>query len=181
MSELSGPEAAASDDKDWTWTTRQRCPECGFDPAQFPPERFPTAIAELAGRVVEALGAPGASSRPDPTTWSKVEYAYHVADVCEVMAQRLAAILGAAPAAAEFASWDGEAAAVERRYWRATPAETADLLRDQAQAAAETFALPVGQQWQLRGLRGDGVEFTAATLGLYLLHELAHHAHDVGA
>jgi len=29
-------------------------------------------------------------------------------------------------------------------------------------------------------VRSDGATFTALTLGRYLLHDLAHHLHDVG-
>lgn len=173
-------QPARADTKDWTWTTRSRCQECGFDPASLQPGDYPATISALSERIVAALGQPDAGRRPEPETWSTVEYARHVADVCEVMATRLDAIL-AAEEVAEFASWDGEVAAVEQEYWKSTTEDTAALLRRRADAAARTFATPVGDQWQLRGLRGDGVEFTAASLGLYLLHELAHHAHDVTA
>lgn len=179
MSESAIPPSATPDDKDWTWTTRSPCAECGFDPSVFPSGSFPTAIREFAARVETAIMGPDATLRPDPTTWSTVEYAYHVADVCEVMSQRLDAILATAPEAARFESWDGEAVAVEKEYWRATSADVRELLRERAEAAATRFASPVGDQWKARGLRGDGVGFTAHSLGLYLLHELAHHAHDV--
>jgi len=174
------PAAAAADDKDWTWTTREACAECGFDPDEYPNARFAEAIASFAADTAATLTRPGAQRRPAPSTWSPVEYGQHDADVCEVMKLRLDAIL-AADGLAEFDSWDGEAAAVEKRYWEASAGDTSALLLQRAARAAATFARPEGRDWDLRGRRGDGVEFTARTLGLYLLHELAHHAHDAAA
>ncbi|AQP51181.1 DinB family protein [Tessaracoccus flavescens] len=165
MSATIPPEQPQADDKDWTWVTQRACTECGFDPAAVTPEAYPEQITTLSERFRVVLDLPDAEERPSPQVWSAIEYGQHLADVCEVMAQRLDAILEA-DGLAEFDSWDGEAASVEREYWR---------------ASANSFAAPSGDQWQLRGRRGDGVEFTASTLGLYLLHELAHHTHDVGA
>lgn len=169
---------ARPDTKDWTWVTHRRCAECGFDPGPLRPADYPATVLDLAGAFQTALARPDAGQRPDPGTWSTVEYARHVADVCEVMSARLDAIL-AAEGVAEFASWDGEVAAVEEKYGLSTAEEAAALLRQRAESASRTFARPEGDQWMLRGLRGDGAPFTAASLGLYLLHELAHHAHDV--
>jgi hypothetical protein len=36
-------------------------------------------------------------------------------------------------------------------------------------------------QWDRRGLRSNGSQFTVLTLGQYFLHDLAHHLVDVGA
>ncbi len=36
-------------------------------------------------------------------------------------------------------------------------------------------------QWDLRGTRSNGSKFTVATLGIYLVHDIEHHLHDVGA
>lgn len=180
MTATTPPPPSQPDGKDWTWAIERACPDCGFDPATVSPAGYPEAIRLLAARFPAALAGPAATRRPAPEVWSPVEYARHVADVCLVMADRLSQIL-AAEDVAEFASWDGEAAAVADRYWEATPEAAAALLADRVDDAAVRFALPTGSQWELRGLRGDGMAFTAATLGLYLLHELAHHAHDVGA
>ena len=180
MSATIPPEQPQADDKDWTWVTQRACTECGFDPAAVTPEAYPEQITTLSERFRVVLDLPDAEERPYPQVWSAIEYGQHLADVCEVMAQRLDAILEA-DGLAEFDSWDGEAASVEKEYWRASANVTSLLLRERAEGAANSFAAPSGDQWQLRGRRGDGGEFTASTLGLYLLHELAHHTHDVGA
>jgi hypothetical protein len=56
------------DGKDWTWTLRERCPDCGFEAAG-------VARADVAGLVTAStqpwptvLGRPGATTRPDPVT-----------------------------------------------------------------------------------------------------------------
>ncbi|AQP48998.1 hypothetical protein BW730_17340 [Tessaracoccus aquimaris] len=173
------PATPEPDAKDWTWSTSRPCADCGFDPGAETPVAFPARIEDLASRVVVALDRPDAADRPESTIWSPIEYAHHLADVCEVMARRLDAMLETDGVA--FESWDGDAAAVEGEYWRASAHVTSILLRERAEGAANSFAAVEPDQWSRRGIRSDGVEFTAESLGLYLLHELQHHAHDVGA
>lgn len=134
-------ETATPDSKDWLWTTRQACTECGFDPAAYEYGDFPRAIGELSDRVIIALDRPGAATRPEPATWSPIEYAQHLADVCEVMAMRLDEMMDAAPAPVTFASWDGEAAAVEKEYWKASSHVTSILLRERPVRSADRAAI----------------------------------------
>ena len=175
------PADIEPDTKDWLWVLTRRCDECGFNASGPETDDFPALIEELAERIRLALDRPGSHTRPTPHTWSVVEYGQHVADVCEVMRLRLESILDADGAVAEFDSWDADEAAAEKEYWRASGEVTSILLRERAEAAADSFAEPTGDQWTWPGRRGDGAEFTAETLGRYLLHELAHHAHDVSA
>lgn len=175
------PEPAAPDTSDWLWTTERACTQCGFDPASHSPDDYPAAIGRVSDRIITRLDRPDAAARPAPAVWSPIEYAQHLADVCEVMALRLDEMLDAEPAAVTFASWDGAATAVEKEYWRASAHVTAILLRERAAGAATSFSRPHGDQWSLPATRSDGASFTAASLGLYLLHELSHHAADMNA
>ena len=175
------PAAPLPDDKDWTWTLIRPCPECGFNASDSEPAEFASLIEELAERFRHRLDSPDAHVRPGPTTWSPIEYGQHLADVCEVMRLRLNAIRQADGEVAGFGEWSGDAAALEKGYWRADSHATSVLLRERAETAASAFAELEDNQWGWPGRRTDGVDFTAETLGRYLLHELAHHVHDVGA
>lgn len=180
MSEpTTAPEPVRPDTQDWTWVVERPCSECGFDPARVSPEALPELIQDAAGRFQLALEEADAGVRREPGRWSAIEYGQHVADVLEVMTDRLRFILDSEGAGATFDSWDGDAAAVEKEYWQANTHVTAILVKERAAAAAEAWAEPAGEQWQWPGTRGDGVTFTAATLGAYLAHELQHHLVDV--
>src|SRR4051812_43033419 len=69
------------DEKDWTWVLQQRCPECGFDAAACRAVDVAGLVRENAA-VWRNLHADGAirAGRPDPQTWSSLEYACHVRD-----------------------------------------------------------------------------------------------------
>ena len=181
LQESSAPEPALPDTKDWTWVVERPCPECGFDPASVTPESIPAIVADAARRFGLALERADADVRPEPRRWSVVEYGQHVADVLEVMAGRLKLILASGGAGAAFDDWDQDAAALEKEYWRANSHVTRILVKERAAAAAKVWAQPTGDQWAWPGTRSNGSQFTAATLGTYLVHDLVHHLHDVGA
>lgn len=179
MTEPAAPEAPVADAKDWTWVTQRQCPECGFDPATVGPGDLPELILGSAERYEVAVEKKGAEKRQWPEVWSPIEYGMHVADVIELMGQRLEAILDGEGEPVAFDDWDQDAAAVEKEYWLANGHAAAVLIRERAEGAAEDWAEPEGEQWGWVGRRGDGTEFTAQSLGLYLAHELIHHLHDI--
>ncbi len=80
----------------------------------------------------------------------------------------------------EFENWDQDRTALDARYWLADPTEVAEQLAVEAERAAKVFAGASGRQWQRTGRRGNGSVFTLETLGLYYLHDVEHHLHDVG-
>ena len=167
------------DRKDWTWTLRERCPDCGFEAAG-------VARGDIAGLVTAStqpwptvLGRPGASTRPDPVTWSPLEYACHVRDVCRIFRERLALVLREdAPA---FANWDQDATAVEDRYGEQDPATVGREVVEAGAGLSTAFAQVPDDAWGRTGIRSDGAAFTVLTLGQYGLHDLVHHLWDVGA
>ncbi|MDO5533859.1 MAG: DinB family protein [Propionibacteriaceae bacterium] len=182
----AAPEPVTPDTQDWTWVLERPCAACGFDPAEVVPTSVPRIIVEASDRFALALEKADAGVRTTPGVWSTVEYGQHVADVLEVMTDRLRLILdgdheGHEGAGASFDAWDQDAAAVEKEYWRANTHVTAILIKERAAAAAEAWGEPDADQWTWSGRRSDGVEFTAESLGRYLVHELLHHLHDVDA
>lgn len=177
----SDPGPSTPDAKDWTWVLDRPCPDCGFDPALVSTESIPSMILDAADRFALALEQADAGVRTKPGVWSAAEYGQHVADMLEVMSERLQLILDSAGAGATFADWDQDAAALEREYWKANTHVTAILVKERAAAAASSWAEPNGEQWDWPGLRSNGARFTARTLGVYMVHDLTHHLHDVGA
>ncbi|MHA6511193.1 DinB family protein [Tessaracoccus sp. Z1128] len=175
------PQPPVPDTKDWTWVTERPCPECGFDATTVTPQNLPSLILDASARFQKAVDRRGAEARPEPTTWSVIEYGRHVADVFEVMTARLHLILDSDGAGAEFADWDQDAAAAEEEYWLSDANATRILIAERAQAAAKAWAEPQGAEWEWTGLRSNGSRFTTLSLGRYFAHDLVHHLHDVGA
>ncbi|MBD8043594.1 maleylpyruvate isomerase N-terminal domain-containing protein [Arthrobacter sp. Sa2BUA2] len=165
------------DTKNWTWVLERPCPECGFDAAATAFGDVPDLLRGSAEQWQGILAAPGAARRPDDATWSPLEYAAHVRDLCRVYRMRLNLML--ATDGAGFADWDQDATAVAERYGEQDPAVVAAELAAQAEATAAAFAAV--EPWQLsrRGLRSDGSAFTVDSLARYFLHDALHHLWDV--
>ena len=170
--------AIEPDTKDWTWVLTDPCPECGFDPAAVDVTTLPDLIRANTRGWHGVLVGPDAAVRPAANVWSPLEYACHVRDVHVLFAQRARMMLEQDDP--QFANWDQDATAIESRYDEQDPHEVSIEL---VEAAAEMAALYAGvrpDQWQRRGRRSNGSVFTVETLGLYYLHDVAHHLHDIG-
>lgn len=171
--------AITPDDKDWTWTLRERCPDCGFAAGDVP-------AGDVAGRI-EAFTAPWPAvlaradvvARPAPATWSPLEYACHVRDVCRLFEQRLRLML--TEATPTFDDWNQDATAVAERYGEQDPARVARELASAGASFAAAYAAVPDDAWGRAGIRSNGSRFTVLTLGQYGLHDLRHHLWDVGA
>ena len=167
------------DAKDWTWTLDRACPDCGFDAAAVPPDDIARLVTAYTEPWAGVLARPDVATRPDPTTWSPLEYACHVRDVCDLFADRVGLLLDEDGAA--FANWDQDATALESDYGSQDPRAVADELAVAADRLARAYAGLSGPAWGRRGVRSNGSEFTVLTLGRYGLHDLAHHLWDVRA
>ena len=172
------PKAPEPDDKDWTWVIHQPCPDCGFDASAVERTAVPELTRRYAGAVAAALDRPDAASRPAPAIWSPGEYGCHVRDVCVRFAHRLELMLTEDDP--QFENWDQDVTALESRYWEQPPAVVAEQLRGASDAIADAFAAVRPDQWQRPGRRSNGSVFTVDTFARYFLHDLAHHAWDVG-
>ena len=124
------------------------------------------------------LTRPDAVQRPRPTTWSPLEYACHVRDVCRLFEQRLELML--TRDAPTFENWDQDETAVADRYGEQDPARVAGELNAAAASFAAAYARVPSDGWGRTGIRSNGSEFTVLTLGQYGLHDLRHHLWDVG-
>lgn len=171
-----GEELIVPDTKDWTWTALRACAECGFDASRVSPVELPERVRSLVAPWPQRLAAADVSRRPGPTTWSPLEYAAHVHEVLEVFRGRFELIL--AVDRPTLPNWDQDAAAIEGQYAGADPGRIGHEIPQRAADLAEVLGR-VGD-WERGCVRSDGAVFTALTLGRYLLHDLAHHLHDVG-
>ena len=165
------------DDKDWTWVLARPCPECSFDSSTVTPSTVPGSIENMLPRWRAVLRRPDAAERPDDSTWSALEYACPVRDVLSLFDQRLNLMLDSDDA--RFADWDQDRTAVEKDYANADPALVSAELAAEGKQAAESFAAVRESEWDRKGLRSNGSEFTVLTLSRYFLHDLVHHLHDV--
>ena len=172
------PATIVPDDKDWTGVITEGCSECGFDPG-FDVTRTGHMVRATIPVWEEALSSPTARERPAPTVWSPLEYGCHVRDVCRIFRRRLDLMLSADDA--RFANWDQDATAVADRYDEQDPATVAQEYASAAETLACAFDAVSGNQWQRRGTRSNGAQFTLATFAVYLVHDLLHHEQDVAA
>ena len=80
----------------------------------------------------------------------------------------------------DFANWDQDITAESQHYRDQDPDEVADELVAAGDAMATALALVRDEQLGRSGRRSNGSRFTVETLAQYFLHDLVHHAHDVG-
>ncbi|MFC8921000.1 DinB family protein [Cellulosimicrobium sp. NPDC057127] len=166
-----------ADTKDWTWVLARPCPECGFVAADVTPDRVGAAVRDAVPRYVRVLAREGVRGRPDPSTWSPLEYAAHVRDVFSVFDVRLMAMVEDDDPL--FANWDQDAAAVQADYAHQDPAAVARELEVAGERVATRFDALTPDRWERPGRRSNGSVFTIRTLGQYFVHDVVHHLHDV--
>ncbi|WP_206062810.1 DinB family protein [Nocardioides piscis] len=173
------PQPLEPDTKDWTWVIDRACPECGFDPHAQSLADVPRLLHDTAMVFSQVLRRPGVRERPAPETWSPLEYACHVRDVHRIFGERVELILS--QDVPVFANWDQDQAAIDAAYADQDPAVVDLDLIEAAGHVAGLYSTVTPQTAGRRGLRSNGSEFTLETLGLYHLHDVVHHVHDVGA
>ncbi len=165
------------DTKDWTWVLDRPCEECGFDAASVHHTDVAEHIRRDAADWVSRLNEPGVRSRPQPTVWSTLEYGCHIRDVHRIFNHRVRLMLDEDEP--RFPNWDQDETAIADDYAAQHPATVATELFEAAGIMADTYAGVPADAWSCRGLRSNGSEFTVATISIYHLHDIVHHAHDV--
>ncbi|MFT4199988.1 DinB family protein [Gordonia sp. (in: high G+C Gram-positive bacteria)] len=169
----------ATDTKDWSVFAQRRCEECGFDAsAPSRDEIAPTLLDATADWATFLRGGDEDElrERRSPQVWSPLEYGAHVRDVIRLFTDRVGLVVSSdAPA---FAGWDQEAAAVAARYNDQDPAIVAEEISADGERLGRLIDGMAEDDWERSGTR-DGQEFTADHLLRYLLHDVAHHRHDV--
>jgi SAM-dependent methyltransferase len=172
-------ETVVPDTKDWTWVLDRPCPECGYDASAVTVDRIPELIRDNATTWEAVLTLADVGVRPDPATWSPLEYACHVRDVNRIFVHRVGLMLDEDEPT--FANWDQDETAIAQRYAEQDPATVAAELLDAAEEVAERYESVPPDGWSRRGFRSNGSEFTVESIGLYHVHDIVHHAWDVRA
>ncbi|MDV3124909.1 DinB family protein [Mycobacterium sp. 21AC1] len=171
--------AIEPDTKDWTWVLDRPCPECGFDAATLTCTDVAQRIREDAAAWVPRLHKPGVTVRSHAGRWSTLEYGCHIRDVHRIFEHRVRLMLTETDP--QFPSWDQDATALADDYASQDPLTVAGELSDAASGVADIYDAVRDGGWSRRGLRSNGSEFTVASIALYHLHDVVHHAHDVTA
>ena len=177
MTDDRGALAITPDEKDWTWVLERPCPECGLDVRTIDGRAVAEQLRVNAGQWPQVLRRADVAERPDPATWSPLEYACHVRDVFRHFDQRLLLMLTEHDP--RFPNWNQDETAIEQRYNEQDPAVVATELVAAGDQLARRFEGVQGPQWQRPGRRSDGADFTVDTLARYLLHDPVHHLYDV--
>jgi hypothetical protein len=166
------------DTKDWTWVIDRRCPECGFEASTCTASAVPGLIRAnaLAWRTLLAQGAIG-PDRPNPGTWSSLEYACHVRDVLDRYDGRIVRMLTEDDPL--YQNWDQDASAVDERYEEQDPDTVVAQLSRGATILAGRLDGITKSEWQRPGRRSDGAIFTIDSISRYMMHDLIHHMWDV--
>jgi hypothetical protein len=178
----STADGIVPDSKNWTWVLERPCPECGLDTRDVAPEQVAGLLRDVTATWQDILtggvDVPGElTTRPDPATWSPLEYGCHVLDVFRVFDGRLQLMLSEVDPL--FPNWDQDKTAIEDRYGEQDPATVAAELAVAGAVIADHFAAVDGEGWERTGVRDDGARFTVTTFGRYLVHDLIHHLYDV--
>ncbi|CAL8976911.1 hypothetical protein PROP_02058 [Propionicimonas sp. T2.31MG-18] len=176
---MQTPKAPEPDDKDWTFVLDRACPECGYTAASVDAHDLPRLVLESTSAWAQVLARPDVATRPAAQVWSPLEYGCHVRDVLRIFTGRAALIRTQDNPV--FPNWDQDATALEERYWEQDPATVSSEIADAAQENAAGWTDVAEHEWSRPGTRSNGSAFTLDTLGRYMLHDLRHHLHDVGA
>jgi len=172
------PEQPVPDTKDWTWTIRMRCPDCGLEAGTLGVPEIADRLEAAAVEWVQILTQnPAADRRPEPRVWSPLEYGAHVRDLIELYDARLVLMLVENDPA--FANWDQDETAIASDYLSLDPDQVAAEIAGFSQTLVARIRALEESQLERRGFRSDGAEFTVRSFLQYFLHDVIHHLWDV--
>jgi len=175
---VSAPLTPEPDTKNWTWVLDRPCPECGFDASSISGTAVAEQLRVATASLRSAVLAPASNVRPQPEVWSPLEYGAHVRDAFIVYGTRVASMRHTDNPL--FPDWNQDETALAERYWEQEPDKVADELAVEGERLTGDLDEVAADEWQRRGRRSDGSEFTIDSLVRYLLHDVVHHLHDVG-
>lgn len=177
--EPAAPQPGKADDKDWTWVLDRACGDCGADVGALTVEQIAVLNRRCAEAWVEVLGRDEewVHARPEPDTWSPLEYGCHVRDVFTLFLERLELMLGEDNPT--FLNWNPNVTAEAERYDLQDRFVVAAQLRTAGEAIADRFEALGHDDLSRTGARSDGASFTIESFARYEIHDPLHHLWDV--
>jgi len=161
-----------------SWT----CPECGLEYDSISPRDAIQALRSYPRRYRAALGPflddeDVLRRRPDPKTWSALEYTAHVADVFEALTPDLVQMIQRDnPRLPD--PWDPDERVRDRSYNEMDPREVLDWLERSANHAADTIEGFSAADWTRTGVFDFGQREVIDQVR-NMVHEGYHHLRDV--
>ena len=164
-------------------TLSESCAACGFVYAQTRTELLAWLQSDIDAFVARFQGVDGARARvrPEPDTWSALEYACHVRDVLRVMVERIE--LAQVEFEPTFTPMRRDERVVEDRYNEQDPAVVAGEIKEAGGALVAVLRSLDDEGWARRGAYSypqpalrDITWITANTV-----HELYHHRRDLAS
>lgn len=166
------------DNKDWTWTIRAQCPDCGYNGATFAARDAAHAVRGLAMRWPTIIAKhPAPTARPNESTWAPIEYACHVRDVFRLYEYRLCLMLTHDDPT--FPNWDQDETALSDNYLAQDSDVVCGELRHAGLSLGAAFDRVGPNDWPRTGQRSDNKSFTIETFAVYMVHDPWHHLWDV--
>lgn len=162
------PRPADSDSTEGMPVITDGCRQCGYVPRDV--SKAERRLAYLPERWSKVLERQNAAMRPQNGAWSPVECGCYSRDLIRVLGERIGLILGGERPT--FASDDGEAEAVNSRFWEAEPDELAQWVAVESERTIFTYQRVTDADCEREGLRGDGKAKTIVDLSRYVLHDL---------
>lgn len=168
-------------------TAPDNCAECGFDASTVTPACAEETIQSLGSRYHATLLKAGSGKdldviireRPDPNTWSALEYAAHMRDVIAMWGWALHRVLVDDRPELPAADPDlPERAAAETSYNTQDPTTVVRELSDNAARMAKKVATIGPDQWERCALFGD-TEVSSIWIVRKVAHEGHHHLQDI--
>jgi hypothetical protein len=164
------------------------CDECGFDGDTLTASDVTAALRTFARRYRAPLtrflpdedGDVVVRQRPDPSTWSALEYACHVRDVFDVYATRVQRTLTEDTPTLELMGRDERPQ--RDRYNEQDPGEVAERLATNALRLADLFDGVEGTDWERTAVHPypEPAPRTLLWMARHVAHEGNHHLLDIG-
>jgi hypothetical protein len=155
------------------------CPECGIDEAGIAVPDAVGAVRSFPRRYREVIDATPPSllrTRPEPETWSVLEYAVHTREVLELLAGALPIVVR--DPGTRFPPIDVDEAASARPDWVMDPDLALRGITDAARAIARQAESMPWSAWDRTFFIGDQ-EHPASWIVQHAAHEGAHHLRDI--
>lgn len=157
----------------------ERCAECGFDATLLTTADAITALRSLGRRWREAFEDREPEilrRRPDPDTWSPLEYAAHTRDVLGVFGAGLNQILD--DTRPVFPAVDPDPPGTDHGYNELDPGRVLDSLERRANAMAQRASKALPEHFHRTATLG-GETTDAGWVLKHVVHDATHHLKDV--